>query len=215
MHEQHLEELPAHYDRVYVLEAAVHTMAVEAELKSGVETGGVLVGFVDSDLNAVLVTAASGPGPNALHTPNTFNRDRAFCQAFLDRHVAATRGVVDFVGEWHKHREPDPQPSPVDVNTYCRLAQDPACHLALPLVLIVGTATRRRKPRVEQYAGVNAFVFRADGFVQRPIRQLPDEAYNDLLVRLSEGSVDADESSSTTPWQRHGRESDAARRRRR
>ena len=209
MHEQHSEELPAHYDRVYVLEAAVHTMAMESEFKPGVETGGVLVGFVDSDLNAVVVTAASGPGPNALHTPNTFNRDRAFCQAFLERHVAATSGVVDFVGEWHKHREPDPQPSPIDANTYCGLAQDPACHLALPLVLIVGTATRRRKLRVEQYVGVNAFVFRADGFVQRPIRQLPDEAYKDLLVRLSEGSVDADEPPSAIPGQPHGSESHA------
>lgn len=181
------EELPAYYERVYVLDSAIRTLAEESEAKPGIETGGVLVGFADTDLNAVVVTAASGPGPNAHHGRNTFDRDRAYCQEFLDRHAAATDGIVDFVGEWHKHREPDPWPSSTDVRTYRTLAADPNCHLALPVVLITGVRTVSRMPVKEAYVHVNAFVFRQDGFVSRRVRLLQSEAYADLLV---EGRID-------------------------
>jgi len=174
--------LPRYYDRVYILNSATRARAVETELKPGLETGGVLVGFVDSNLRAAVVVAASGPGPQAHHGSTTFNRDRAFCQAFLDHYAAATGGVIDFVGEWHKHRELNPRPSYVDVNTYRQLAADPACHRELPVVLITGTRLVSRKPPIEEYACVNAFVFRRDGFVSRAVHQLPDEAYRDLLV---------------------------------
>jgi len=170
------------YGRVHVLASAVRTIAEESESKPGSETGGVLVGFFDSGLGAIVVTAASGPGPLAHHGPSTFNRDRAYCQAFLDTHAAATRGLVDFVGEWHKHPEPNPWPSPVDVKTYTRLAIDPQCHVSLPLVLIVGVSTCSLAPPVESYHRTNAFVFCRDGFTPRRVQLLPDEAYLDLLV---------------------------------
>jgi integrative and conjugative element protein (TIGR02256 family) len=174
--------LPDYYQRVYVVESAMQAMARETEMKPGLETGGVLVGFVDSALHAVVVIAASGPGPHAQHGPNTFNRDREHCQAFLDRYVEMTHGVADFVGEWHKHREPDPRPSPTDVQTYRRLAADPACHCALPLVLITGACVISHYPLSEQYVRVNAFVFRRDGYIHQSVRTLLDEAYQDLLI---------------------------------
>jgi integrative and conjugative element protein (TIGR02256 family) len=181
---QHPVILEPHYERVYIVESAVRDIAQECERKPGVETGGVLVGFVDSGLHAVVVTAVSGPGPHAHHGATTFNRDPVFCQAFLDHHVLMTNGLVDFVGEWHKHREPDPWPSSVDINTYRKLALDPRCHLALPLVLIAGTTTDARSPRVDHYVQVKAFVFRVDGFIHRPVRPLPDEAYRDVSLPL-------------------------------
>lgn len=154
-------------------------MRRESETKNGFETGGVLAGFVDSKLNVVVVTAASGPGPKAIHTPTTFNRDREFCQAFLNQLVTKTRGVVDFVGEWHKHREPDPYPSSVDRDTYCNLAADPNCHTNLPVVLIVGTDHSRRIGS-DDYSHVNGFVFGREGHVHRPVQALSEEAYQDL-----------------------------------
>ncbi len=179
---QRQSPLPPYYNRVYILEAARQVIAQESEAKYGIETGGVLVGFVDSGLHVVVVTAASGPGPHATHGPTTFNRDRAFCQIFLDTHARETGGIIDFVGEWHKHREPAPQPSQVDIKTYRRLAADSHCHLELPLVLIVGTEAKQDPIPVDAFVCVNAFVFRRDGFVQRPVHQLPDDAYQPLLV---------------------------------
>lgn len=135
-----------HFDAVYALRSVERTLAAESERMAGFETGGVLVGFIDSRRNAVVVTAASGPGPNAHHGPFSFNRDRAFCQAFLDRHASATGGVIDFVGEWHKHPEADPRPSGVDVDTYRRLARDSTAHIDRPVVIITGTVPAGAPP---------------------------------------------------------------------
>lgn len=158
-------------------------MARETQAKVSLETGGVLVGFLDSRLDAVVITAASGPGPKAHHGVFTFNRDREFCQDFIDRHAGDSSGVIDFVGEWHKHPEVNPSPSPTDCSTYRRLSVDKNSHVDRPVVLITGARRVQDagKPRREEYVCVNAFVFRADGFETRAIRWLPDEAYAELL----------------------------------
>jgi integrative and conjugative element protein (TIGR02256 family) len=174
-------ELPPYYKRVYITNSAVHTLKAESLAKPGFETGGVLVGFTDTTLHAVVVVAASGPGAHAEHGPTTFSRERAFCQSFLDYYAQSTNEIVDFVGEWHKHPEPNPKPSRVDIQTYRRLAADPQCHCELPLVLIVGTRTVSKSPLHEEFVQTNAYIFRRDGFVSRPVRQLPDDAYSDLI----------------------------------
>lgn len=170
----------SYFERVYVVDAALEQMAVESESKPGVETGGVLVGFIDRRLCAAVITHASGPGPNALHRPDRFERDREFCQLFLDQHAVRTGGVLDFLGEWHKHREADPWPSPTDRNTYQKLAADPNCHLDQVVVLITGTR-RLMRPTRDQFVGVNGFLFRSRDFVPRSVHGLTGEAYEDLL----------------------------------
>lgn len=172
--------LPDYFERVYVLDSARQAMATESEDKLGLETGGVLVGFFDSRLRAAVVTHASGPGPRALHRPTRFERDREFCQSFIDAHAGRTEGMLDFVGEWHKHPEADPRPSPVDQKTYRKLARDPNCHLDQVVVLITGTR-RVGRPVRDVFVRVNGFLFRTNGFVTRPVQDLPDEAYGDLL----------------------------------
>lgn len=71
------------FDRLYVLRAVEETIRAESERKHGVETGGVLVGFADPRLKAVVATDASLPGPKAHHGRTTFNRDRAYCRHSL------------------------------------------------------------------------------------------------------------------------------------
>lgn len=168
------------FERLYVTDTALDQLASESEAKPGVETGGVLVGFIDHRLRAAVVTHASGPGPKAFHRPSRFQRDREFCQAFLDYHAARTDGVLDFLGEWHKHREADPWPSPTDKNTYEKLAANPNCHLDEVVVLITGTR-RLRGPARDRFVGVNGFLFRSRGFVPRPIHAVTSDAYEDLI----------------------------------
>jgi integrative and conjugative element protein (TIGR02256 family) len=179
-----LVPIQKYYGRVYALRSIETAMKTEVERLNGVETGGVLVGFHDTVLRAAVVIGASGPGPKAHHGPTTFNRDREYCQEFLDQYAKATNGVVDFVGEWHKHREPDPSPSPVDTRTYRALARDVSAHTTQPVVLIVGTVAKNQSGwrRLDSYVKTNAFLFRADGYVARKLQWLPDEAYADLLV---------------------------------
>lgn len=169
-----------------MLRAVEETLRVETERKQGLETGGVLVGFVDQHLNAIVITEASEPGPRARHGPTTFNRDRKHCQTFLDKCAAASGGIVDFVGEWHKHPEPNPSPSPIDVNTYRRLARDPAANAPCPVVLIVGVERTVRRLARERYTKTNGFIFTRSGFVTQEIQWLTTAAYTDLLVAGSE-----------------------------
>lgn len=174
---------PPHYRRICSLRSVEAALAVESERMVGVETGGVLAGFIDPRLDALVIVAASGPGSRALHLPALFNRDPAYCQAWLDKLAAASSGRVDFVGEWHKHREPDPTPSPTDRDTFTRLAANADCHLTRIALLIAGTAAVGRWPRRrDEYVRANGWSVRADGLVARDVEWLPDEAYSDLCA---------------------------------
>lgn len=92
--------------RVYVASAAAERMFEEAGASVELETGGILVGrrFVLPEGPALLVIAASGPGPAAERGPDYFAPDVAALQRELeilrDRYAAFR---VDYVGQWHTH----------------------------------------------------------------------------------------------------------------
>jgi integrative and conjugative element protein (TIGR02256 family) len=65
------------------------------------ETGGILVGKMESD--CVLIEHATGPGPLARRAPQLFKRDGEYSQRVLDGIVVETGGDLDYVGEWHSH----------------------------------------------------------------------------------------------------------------
>ena len=173
--------LPSHYRRLCALRSVESAIEFECKRKPGVETGGVLVGFIDESKDAVVVVSASGPGPRALHRSHRFNRDAVFCQAWLDEWVRESDGRLDFVGEWHSHPETHPTPSSVDVGTFTRLAANPACHLDRLALLIAGTRAGGRWRARDQLTRVNGWSVRADGVAERVVEWLPDEAYTEFL----------------------------------
>ncbi|MBI3568898.1 MAG: Mov34/MPN/PAD-1 family protein [Gemmatimonadetes bacterium] len=175
-------DAPPYFSEVCILCEVERAIAREAEARVGLETGGVLIGFTDQSRNAVVVVGASGPGPRARHRRDAFNRDRAFCQAYLDAAAQRSGGRIDFVGEWHKHREPDPYPSPTDQATYRALAADPRAGLAQVVVLIAGTTPQSRPTAEDRYARTRPFVFVRTGFAPRALRILPNAAYADLTT---------------------------------
>src|ERR1043165_7357184 len=79
------------------------------------ETGGVLAGRGSLEAGEGHASPASGAGPRARRTRYSFARDTPFCQRFLDEVAIQTGGLVDYLGEWHKHHEPVPRPSWRDV----------------------------------------------------------------------------------------------------
>ena len=76
------------------------------------ETGGALFGHE----NALVITSASAPGPNAVHQPGYFLRDLEHTQLAADRAHDVDRS--QWIGEWHTHPNGPPEPSPLDLNTY-------------------------------------------------------------------------------------------------
>jgi integrative and conjugative element protein (TIGR02256 family) len=113
----------------------------EAALYRDVETGGILMGRIES-ATEIHVTHASGPGPNAIHEPAFFLRDTAHCAVVLREHY--DRHGVDYVGEWHSHVDPLRVPSPGDLLTLAGIMSDPDYDFeAFSMLLAVKTGRRR------------------------------------------------------------------------
>lgn len=71
----------------------------------GVETGGALVGYVEKD--RIVVTHASGPGPQGIRRPNSVRIDGAFTTEFAFRLQSVSDGQLYYVGDWHVHLKGD------------------------------------------------------------------------------------------------------------
>ncbi|MDP9469165.1 MAG: Mov34/MPN/PAD-1 family protein [Chloroflexota bacterium] len=101
------------------------------------ETGGVLMGYVDEHGRAV-VTRVTGPGPNAIRSAKRFHRDVPFVQAELDRAAVELGEGGAYLGEWHSHLVPDPQPSPTDTDSLFGIAEAPNYLNSSPVLIIAG-----------------------------------------------------------------------------
>src|SRR5436189_6438762 len=67
------------------LDAIVTHAAASAD---GCETGGILLGYEENDLGAMLVMQAGDAGPNAERRPNFFRRDLTHAQQLADEALA-------------------------------------------------------------------------------------------------------------------------------
>jgi len=102
-----------------------------------VETGGVLIGFVDERNQAVAIRA-TGPGPKAIRTATKFHRDIEHIQSELD-HAASELGSKGlYIGEWHSHLVAEPKPSPTDIESLLEISKAPNYLTRCPVMIITG-----------------------------------------------------------------------------
>ena len=101
------------------------------------ETGGVLIGFVD-DSRRVIITRATGPGPKATTTVMSFDRDIEYIQSELERAGKELINEGNYVGEWHSHLDPDPNPSVTDDTSLLGIAAALNYLTRTPCMIIVG-----------------------------------------------------------------------------
>lgn len=107
------------------------------EAKPEVETGGILIGYRDTD-GRVHVLEATDAGPNAVETAVRFERDRDYCQARVDDAARRLAERGQYVGEWHSHLEADPRPSARDIESLTGIAEAPNYLTDEPVMLIAG-----------------------------------------------------------------------------
>lgn len=88
------------------VQTAMHTIRAE-QLPN--ETGGVLVGYYDLNLNTVVIVDALPPPPDSKSTPHSFERGTEGLAEKIKDISMRTAGVVGYVGEWHSH--PDNYPA--------------------------------------------------------------------------------------------------------
>lgn len=100
-----------------------------------IETGGVLAGYTNESGN-VVITHASGPGPNAIKLPTKFEKDIEYCQAFLDDLFTSTNKKIVYVGEWHSHPNGCNHPSGTDIKSLSTIAFQKEYLTDMPLMII-------------------------------------------------------------------------------
>ncbi len=67
------------------------------------ETGGVLLGYYDFNVNSLMLVAALPAPPDSKATPGSFERGIKGLKAIVDEAARRTAGIVGYVGEWHSH----------------------------------------------------------------------------------------------------------------
>lgn len=104
-------EVPVHGERVlslddldvfidYGVEEKLH--ALRAEAAPG-ETGGVLLGYFDFNVNAIVVVDALPAPPDSMSGATFFERGVAGLPEAIREVDRRTAGIVQYIGEWHSH----------------------------------------------------------------------------------------------------------------
>lgn len=67
------------------------------------ETGGVLLGYYDFNISAVMVVGALPAPPDSNSSPGSFERGIDGLVEAVREASRRTAGIVDYIGEWHSH----------------------------------------------------------------------------------------------------------------
>src|SRR5690606_35775565 len=67
------------------------------------ETGGVLLGYYDSNVGTLVIVDALPAPPDSKATAGSFERGIEGLKEAVDEAARRTAGIVGYVGEWHSH----------------------------------------------------------------------------------------------------------------
>jgi integrative and conjugative element protein (TIGR02256 family) len=103
------------------------------------ETGGVLIGYIDFNINSIMIVDVLVAPPDSLSTSNSFERGTVGLVERIADAAKRTAGIVQYVGEWHSHpKNCSAAPSENDISQLAYLSLNMADD-GLPAVsLIVG-----------------------------------------------------------------------------
>ncbi|HEI8504902.1 TPA: Mov34/MPN/PAD-1 family protein [Serratia marcescens] len=104
------------------------------------EAGGLMLGFVDSDTNGLLVEDLTVPGSGDQRSRTSFFRGERH-QREAELWNIQTNGRGTQLGFWHTHPETNPTPSNTDINDIESVLRNGKFECNGFLYLIVGTQT--------------------------------------------------------------------------
>lgn len=145
--------------RGFLLSQVIKVWQTEARKFCIKETGGILIGYWDK-LDNIVITHATGPGPNAEHSYNHFAPDHHYCQQILETVFEQSGGELTYIGDWHTHPWGSVLPSRRDRRTAAEVASDIDFKCSRPLIAIYRPAGRIL--RVERNASFGMWVADSD-----------------------------------------------------
>ena len=99
------------------------------------ETGGVLMGRYNGELNMATVTRVCGPPSDSHSGRNTFVRGIRGLQQLIEK---LWRVNEYYLGEWHFHPGGTARPSIVDARQMRRISQSDEYNCPEPILIVVG-----------------------------------------------------------------------------
>ncbi|MET3650689.1 ThiF family adenylyltransferase [Dyella japonica] len=101
------------------------------------ETGGILVGVTDHKARTIYLVDAYHAPLDSVATPREFIRGKEGVADLRLRCVTRTRGMVDYVGDWHSHpRHASARPSQTDLKLVDDLAQTLSAD-GVPAIMVI------------------------------------------------------------------------------
>lgn len=101
------------------------------------ESGGILLGCRRGRHFEIM--HATTPFPKDRRWRTGFIREREGHQAVATRLWAASKGIIDYVGEWHTHPELTPRPSTIDYREWSALVSQSLS--GVPLIIVIAGIT--------------------------------------------------------------------------
>lgn len=123
--------------QVRMADGTVRLIREECSRHPTTETGGVLLGHSDplSPDTLLHVVAATGPGPNASHSPGQFSPDVDDCNRQIQL-LCKADDRLRYCGSWHTHPRFMPVPSSQDLRQAQQILADPDYELDSVIVMI-------------------------------------------------------------------------------
>lgn len=103
--------------------------------KGNFETGGILVGMYDLDLQSAIITKVLGPPSDSKYGRTTFVRGTKGVKKTLD---SLWKEGQYYLGEWHFHPNALPIASLQDISQMNKIAKNVVYKCPEPLMLIIG-----------------------------------------------------------------------------
>lgn len=116
---------------VWITRGVFAAMCAEARVLHPVETGGILLGWRSGKDR--VIADMRGPGPNALHGRCRFCPDHRWQVGEIRRAYEASRGDLDYLGDWHTHPDGVAAMSGEDTRTLSRISR----RVSRPLIMIL------------------------------------------------------------------------------
>jgi len=161
---------PARPDRLQVAWVSARVLSETwhaASLVAPLETGGVLMGYVQG--SDAIVTTWIGPGPQARHGQSYFEPDYEFQEDEIARIYQGSGRVTTYLGDWHSHPGGSLALSGTDRQTLRRISNHSKARAKQPLMMIlagrdpwafgVWTWQRRLIPALGRANKLNALVY--------------------------------------------------------
>lgn len=139
---------PNSTQQLVIEEAALKTFAAYKQFSNATEAGGLL--FASFDLPVIRLVSATPPHSLDKRWYRMFIPDRVQQRLLIRRNFSK---MLHFVGEWHTHPEPVPQPSSLDLESKVEAFHMSKHELNYFVLIIVGNRKNNLELSVSAHDG--------------------------------------------------------------